>query len=137
MKFFNNPKTNISGRGRHEDVQLRKKINAANYTPVDYVHSTEFLRLAINPIELERQIVQRMNLDEYNEGWRDAAIEADSAAELAVGKKQYVNHILVIKDIIDLQNGEIERCELVKQQLKTDYDKYCAELRRLCDTKEP
>ena len=105
LDFFKKKESNTSGRGRHEDVQLRKTIESANYTPVDYVHTPEYVRAVANTIEDEKQIVKSMKLDDLNEGWREPLIESDSAAEISFGKRQFINHLTEIKHIIDLHNG--------------------------------
>ena len=137
MKLFNKPKDSTSGRGRHEDVQLRKIITPANYTPVDYVHTPEYVMAVTNTIEDEKQIVKSMNLDDLNAGWREPLIESDSAAEISFGKKQFINHVAAIEDIIDLQSGELTRCAMVKSQLESDYKRCGAELEKLYSLKEP
>lgn len=137
LDFFKKKESNTSGRGRHEDVQLRKTIESANYTPVDYVHTPEYVRAVANTIEDEKQIVKNMNLDDLNAGWREPLIESDSAAEISFGKRQFVNHVTAIEDIIDLQNGELTRCAMVKSQLESDYKRCGAELEKLYSLKEP
>ena len=137
MKLFNKPKDSTSGRGRHEDVQLRKIITPANYTPVDYVHTPEYVMAVTNTIEDEKQIVKSMNLDDLNAGWREPLIESDSAAEISFGKRQFINHVTAIEDIIDLQNGELTRCSLIKNQLESDYRRCSTELDSLYSLKEP
>ena len=137
MKLFNKPKDSTSGRGRHEDVQLRKIITPANYTPVDYVHTPEYVMAVTNTIEHEKQIVKSMNLDDLNAGWREPLIESDSAAEISFGKRQFINHVTAIEDIIDLQNGELTRCSLIKNQLESDYKRCGTELESLYSLKEP
>lgn len=137
LDFFKKKESNTSGRGRHEDVQLRKTIESANYTPVDYVHTPEYVRAVANTIEDEKQIVKSMKLDDLNEGWREPLIESDSAAEISFGKRQFVNHVTAIEDIIDLQNGELTRCAMVKSQLESDYKRCGAELEKLYSLKEP
>ena len=137
LDFFKKKESNTSGRGRHEDVQLRKTIESANYTPVDYVHTPEYVRAVANTIEDEKQIVKSMNLDDLNAGWREPLIESDSAAEISFGKRQFINHVTAIEDIIDLQNGELTRCSLIKNQLESDYKRCGTELESLYSLKEP
>ena len=137
LDFFKKKESNTSGRGRHEDVQLRKTIESANYTPVDYVHTPEYVRAVANTIEDEKQIVKSMKLDDLNEGWREPLIESDSAAEISFGKRQFINHVTAIEDIIDLQNGELTRCSLIKNQLESDYKRCGTELESLYSLKEP
>ena len=137
LDFFKKKESNTSGRGRHEDVQLRKTIESANYTPVDYVHTPEYVRAVANTIEDEKQIVKSMKLDDLNEGWREPLIESDSAAEISFGKRQFINHLTAIEDIIDLQNGELTRCSLIKNQLESDYRRCSTELDSLYSLKEP
>ncbi len=137
LDFFKKKESNTSGRGRHEDVQLRKTIESANYTPVDYVHTPEYVRAVANTIEDEKQIVKSMKLDDLNEGWREPLIESDSAAEISFGKRQFINHLTAIEDIIDLQNGELTRCSLIKNQLESDYKRCGTELESLYSLKEP
>ena len=137
LDFFKKKESNTSGRGRHEDVQLRKTIESANYTPVDYVHTPEYVRAVVNTIEDEKQIVKSMKLDDLNEGWREPLIESDSAAEISFGKRQFINHLTAIEDIIDLQNGELTRCSLIKNQLESDYKRCGTELESLYSLKEP
>lgn len=137
MKLFNKPKDSTSGRGRHEDVQLRKIITPANFTPVDYVHTPEYVMAVTNTIEDEKQIVKSMKLDDLNAGWREPLIESDSAAEISFGKRHFINHVTAIEDIIDLQNGELTRCSLIKNQLESDYKRCGTELESLYSLKEP
>ena len=137
LDFFKKKESNTSGRGRHEDVQLRMIIESANYTPVDYVHTIEFVKAVANTIEDEKQIVKSMKLDDLNEGWREPLIESDSAAEISFGKRQFINHLTAIEDIIDLQNGELTRCSLIKNQLESDYKRCGTELESLYSLKEP
>ena len=137
LDFFKKKESNTSGRGRHEDVQLRKTIESAHYTPVDYVHTPEYVRAVANTIEDEKQIVKSMKLDDLNEGWREPLIESDSAAEISFGKRQFINHLTAIEDIIDLQNGELTRCSLIKNQLESDYKRCGTELESLYSLKEP
>ena len=137
LDFFKKNESNSSGRGRHEDVQLRKIIAPANYTPVDYVHTPEYVMAVANTIEDEKQIVKSMNLDDLNAGWREPLIESDSAAEISFGKRQFINHVRAIEDIIDLQNGELTRCSLIKNQLESDYKRCGTELESLYSLKEP
>lgn len=132
MGFFNkNNNKKLTGRGRHEEVDLQKKIISANYTPIDYQHTATFARYIANPLDDERKTVKPMNLDAYNKGWRDTAIQADSKLEISCGKTQFINHMSVIKKIIDLQKGEIKRAQEIKEKLKTDLEECVSEIDRI------
>lgn len=132
MGFFKKDATKKqTGRGRHKEVDLQKKIASANYTPIDYQHTGAFVRFCANPLEEERKTVKPMNLDHYNTGWRDASFQADSKLEISYGKTQFINHISAIKKIIDLQKGEIKRTLEIKERLKEDLDECVSELERI------
>lgn len=118
----------ISGKERNKDIDLQKKIVSANYTPADYQHTDAFVRYSANPLDDERKTVKPMNLDAYNKGWRNGAIKADSKLEISSGKTQFVNHISVIKKIIDLQKGEIKRAQETREKLKKDLEECVAKI---------
>lgn len=106
------------------NVNLEKQLESSSLTPLDFYHSDSFNYHHARVQDESRQIVNSYReTDSELVGTIAASIIAETRAEIAFGKEQYINHIYACQTIFEKEKGELARVVCAKKLLQSDLDR--------------
>lgn len=121
------------GKDIHENVKVPdRKIEALNYTPVRYDFSSGFKVIANNPEAYAKEKIAKIPLKKLSDIMYDSDIaglcdsEVDALVKLEISKAcaEYVDHIHVIKKILDSSKVDILRAKEIVELIKKDREEH-------------
>ena len=107
-----------------------KKLEAFNYTPVSYGHTDEW-NSAKNMEAWAEDKLKGIPINELSDDCCDPRIDALCVLETAHARREYIDHVRVIKEIIDCCESELVRAHGIKACLIEDKNKYTDQLLKL------
>lgn len=121
---------------KHENTNERgtipgKKLEAFNYTPVSYSHSDEWNSAMNNKEAWAEDKLKGIPVNELSDDCCDPRIEALCVSDTAHARSEYIDHVRVIKEIIDCCESELVRAKGIKACLIEDKNKYADQLLKL------
>ena len=128
---MNNSRKKENNKAENTTISLQKNLNSANATPIAYKHTEKFIEDGRDPLNAEREHLKNNKVDWLLREKRIPAIEADTYLEIEAGKRQFTNHISSCRQIIEIESGELQCVndmkEIVQKEL-AGYEKLYDEL---------
>ena len=114
-----------------ELVPLRKSLQSASLEPIPYKHTDKFKKDGEDPLSFERERISHKTVDSLHKEQRIPAIEAETRLEIEDGKRQYTDHVYACRKVLDIEKGELQRVNDMKDTVAreiAEYDKMSEEL---------
>lgn len=121
MKLFRRKKyVRSEGKGSDEIETFQKEIKVLNYTPVDYQYTLEYWKFWKNSEKFFRDEIKKIPINDLCAAVFNPRIHSETEKMKKSAKKQYGNHMQLIRHLAGILNGDLVMARRHQENLRQD-----------------